>query len=132
MTEYTGKSLYVKFGPTVLSSRFKSYNESDEAGLVDKSAGADTRRTYLATLQDGGASMELLQESLGTAIWAAVAAGTEGTLEWGPEGTASGKPKYTVDAIIKSRKRNIIHDDVVKVSLDIVYNTGTGVTSATY
>lgn len=132
MTEYTGKNLYVKFGSTVLSSRFKSYNESDEAGMVDKSAGADTRRTYLATLADGGATMELLQESLGTALWAAIAPGTEGTLEWGPEGTASGKPKYTVDAIIKSRKRNLVHDDVVKVTIDIVYNTGTGVTSATY
>ena len=132
MTEYTGSALYVKFGTTVLSSRYKSYNESDEAGVVDKSAGADTRRTYLATLQDGGASMEILQESLGTAIFAAVAAGTEATLEWGPEGTASGKPKYTVLALIKSRKRNIIHDDVVKITLDILYNTGTGVTSATY
>jgi len=132
MAEYTGKNLYVKFGSTVLSSRFKSYNESDEAGLVDKSAGADTRRTYLATLQDGGASMELLQEAAGTVLWAAVAAGTTGTLEWGPEGTASGKPKYTVDAIIKSRKRTLVHDDVVKVSLDIIYNTGTGVTTSAY
>lgn len=130
--EFTGSAMYVKFGSTVLSSRYKSYNESDEAGLVDKSAGADTRRTYLSTLDDGGATMELLAESAGTALWAAIAPGTEGTLEWGPEGTAAGKPKHTVNAIVKNRKRNIVHDDVVKISVEFIYNTGTGVTDTTY
>lgn len=129
---YKGNAMYIKFGSTVLSTRYKSYNESDEVGLVDKSSGADTRRTYLSTLADGGASLEFLQEAGGTAIMTATAIGSSGTLEWGPEGTASGKPKYTVLALVKGRKINYIHDDVVKVTLDFQYNTPTGVSSTTY
>lgn len=132
MAQYTGKDMYIKFGTTVLSSRYKSYNETDEAGMVDQSAGADTRRTYLATLADGGAQVEVLAAAGGTALWAAIAPGTEATLEWGPEGTASGKQKHTVLAVVKSRKADYVHDDVTKVQVEFVYNTGTGVTDATY
>lgn len=129
---YTGSAMYIKFGAQVLSTRYRSYNESDEAGLVDKSSGADTRRTYLPTLKDGGASFEFLQDSGGSVVWAAVEAGSTGTLEWGPEGTASGKPKYTVNALVKNRKRDIVFDDVVKITVDFTYNTGTGVVNGSY
>lgn len=132
MAEYTGSGLYVKFGSTVLSSRFKSWEETQEAGLANASAGADTMNTYLSTLDDGSASLELLEAAVGTALFNAVAPRTSGTLEWGPEGTTSGKPKYTVVAIVKSRKRSVVHDDVTKLSIEFQFNSSTGVTPATY
>lgn len=130
MADFTGKDLYAKFGSTVLSSRFKSFESSEEMGLVDDSAGADTARSYLTTLEDGTATLELLAERAGTAQWAACDKGASGTLEWGDEGTASGKPKHTVPAIVKSRKRTVVHDDIVKLNFEFQFN-GT-VLDATY
>ncbi len=132
MAEYTGSAMYVKFGSTVLSSRYKSWEETQEAGLAEASAGSDTLRTYLSTLDDGSATLELLEASVGTALFNAVAPRTSGTLEWGPEGTTTGKPKYTVVALVKSRKRTVVHDDVTKLSLEFQFNSSTGVTAATY
>jgi hypothetical protein len=122
MAEFTGSALYVKFGSTVLSSRYRNHEETEEIGLVDKSAGSDTARTYLTTLEDGNASLELLAESDGTALWTAVDKGTSGTLEWGEEGTASGNAKHTVLAIVKSRKRTNVYEDVVKLNIEFQYN----------
>ena len=116
MAEFTGSALYVKFVTTVLSSRYRNHEENEEVALVDKSAGSDTARTYLKTLEDGTASLEVLAEAGGSALWAAVDKGAEGTLEWGEEGTASTKPKHTVNAIVKSRKRTNVYEDVVKLN----------------
>lgn len=121
--EFVGSSLYCEFAGSELSSRFHSFDENEEVGLVEKSAGDDTYRAYLATLTDGGISMEFLHEADGTVIWAAIAPGTEGTLIWGPEGTASAKEKRTVDAVVKSRRRAIVYDDVVKINIDFAFQT---------
>lgn len=120
--EYTGKDLYVKFGSTVLSSRYKSFEPNEEIGIVDASAGADAARKKLTTLEDGTASIELLVESGDATLWAAVDKGTEATLEWGPEDTASSNPKHTVNAIVKSRSRAFVHDDVTKMTVEFEFS----------
>lgn len=120
--EFVGSSLYVEFGGTEISSRFRSFEESTEVGMIDKSAGADTGRSYIANLDDGGASMEFLHESEASALWAALAPSTEATLIWAPEGTATGKDKSTVTAIVQSRRRSIVFDDVVKVNVEFKFN----------
>ena len=120
--EYTGKNLYFKFGTTVLTSRFKSMEPSEEIGLLDSSAGSDTARTKVTTLEDGAISFEFLMEAAGSAEWDACAKGTFGTCEWGEEGTASGKPKHTVYAVVKSRKKSIVHDDIVKASVEFEFS----------
>lgn len=115
---FIGQDLYLAFNGTDLSTRYKSFEESEEMGLVDQSAGPDTARTYLTTLEDGTASAEILAEQSGSAEWNALDKGTEGTLEWGPEGTASGKMRHWVNAIVKSRKKAIVHEDIVKISVE--------------
>lgn len=122
MPEYTGSALYLKFVSTVLSVDYKSYDQDEEIGLVDKSAGADTYRTYLITLKDGTATAESLEQAGGTVLWTAVTPGTEGTLEWAPEGTAATKQKHVVNAIVKSRKRTTVHDDIVKINISFQFS----------
>lgn len=122
MAEYTGSGMYAKFGSTVLSTRYKSFENSEEVGLVDHSAGADTARTYLKTLEDGTATLELLAEAGGSALWTAVDIGTEGTLEWAEEGTASTKQKHTANSIVKNRRRTTVHDDVVKLTIEFQFS----------
>lgn len=128
--EFTGKNLYLKFGSTVLGSRFRTFEPNEEIGLVDASAGTDVARTKVSTLEDGGASVEFLLEAAGTTEWAACDKGTFGTLEWGEEGTASGKPKHTVYAVVKNRKKSVVYDDIVKANVEFEFSGA--VTDASY
>lgn len=122
MTEYTGSQLYVTFGGTVISSRFRSFDADETMALVDKSAGADGAMTYLTTLEDGKGALEVLDGSGGTALWAALDKGASGTLVWGPEGTTAGNPKHSVPAIVSRRRRNTVYNEVVKLTFDFQFN----------
>ena len=120
--EYTGKNLYLKFGSTVLSSDFRNFSAAETMDVVDASAGSDAARTYLTTLEDGTASLELVDQTGGSVLWAAVKKGTGGTLEWGPEGTAGGKPKHTCYAIVTNRERSMPYADVVVLSVSFQFS----------
>ncbi|MFQ5433493.1 MAG: hypothetical protein ACE5FD_01315, partial [Anaerolineae bacterium] len=73
MAEYTGKNLYLKFGSTVLGADYRSFKPSEDIGTEDASAGSDANRTYLTTLKDGKGQITLVDQAVGTAVWAAVA-----------------------------------------------------------
>jgi hypothetical protein len=129
-TGATGQGYYVKFGSTVLSTNYRMFNTSEEMGVVDQSAGADTARTYLTTLEDGTASLTAKYKAGDTAIWGAIDKGTEATLEWGEEGTAAGKPKHTVNAIVTNRSKDAQYDDLIVVSAQFQFSGA--VTDDTY
>ena len=130
MAGITGKNLYIAFGGTVLDTDYRSFGSSEEMGLVDQSAGSDAARTYLTTLTDGTSSLTILIQADDTTTWGAVAVGTEGTLEWGEEGTASGKPKHTVNAIVATREKSMEYADVVVADVSFQYSGA--VTDSTY
>lgn len=113
---------YIKFGATVLSSDWRTFTPQEEVGLADASAGNDTNRTYLTTLKDGKASLELVAQAAGTAVWNALAPGVTGTLEWAPEGTATGKQKHSVPAIVMSRQAEQPFDDLTVYKVDFQFN----------
>jgi len=118
---YTGTAASIVFNSTVLNTYYRSAEPSQEVDLVDKSAGADSEKTYLAALKDGSMSVELVMPSgtAGTALWAAIAPGTEGTLEWGGEGTALTE---SVNAIVKSRGRPLSYNDLTTVSVEFQFS----------
>jgi hypothetical protein len=122
MAEYTGKNLYVIFGTTVLDGGSRVFDPTEEIGLVDASAGSAGSRTYITTLEDGRASMELVDQTGDTAIWGAVDLGVEATLEWAPEGTASGKPKHSCNAIVMSRNKRMPYDEVVTITVEFQFS----------
>lgn len=125
MAEFTGKNLYLAFDGTAVNADFREFSEDEEVGTVDASAGSDVARTYLTTLEDGTASLTLLLQEDGTAAtdpWQLMDKGNEGTLEWGPEGTATGKPKHTVNAIVTSRGKSVPYDDVVEMTFNFQFS----------
>ena len=122
MGEYTGKDLYVIFGSTALTTDYRSFTEEETIDTVEKTAGADTVKTYLTTTKDGTASIDVLDSTGGTAAWAAVAVGTEGTLEWAPEGTAATKPRHYVNAIVTSRSKPVAYADVVTFTVNFQFS----------
>ena len=116
---------WVHAGGTVnLSSDYRSLGESAEIGLVDASAGADVHRTYLTTLKDGTFEYAGLHQTGGTALKAALAPGTYGTLVIKPEGTASGKPAESVPCVVASRNMQYPYDNVVEITATFQRNGG--------
>lgn len=132
MAEFTGSGLYLSFGGVVYSADYRSLDLDESVDLIDASAGGDTWRPKLSTLRDGSFSFEYLSQTDGTAAWQGVAPNSEGTLEWAPEGTAAGKQKFTVNAVIKGRKRKIPYADIVVVTVEGEYNDASGPVESVY
>lgn len=132
MTAYTGTNLYVAFGGTALNADYRSFEPEEEMGVEDASAGSDAARTYKTTLKDGNASYTArsIAGTAGTAKWINLAVGTEGTLEWGPEGTATGKVKASVNAILTNRSQPNEYDQVAEWSYEWQFSGA--VTYSTY
>ncbi len=125
MAEFTGKNLVVSFKSTALESDYRSFSNSEQIGIVDASAGSDVARTYLTTLEDGSASVSLVMQTGGTAataMWNLLDKGAEGTLDWYPEGTASGNPRSYVNAIVIDRSRDFPYDDLVTMSAEFQFS----------
>lgn len=130
MAGITGTALYLAFDGTVLDTDYRSFGPGEEIGTVDQSAGSDANRTYLTTLKDGSADSTIVVQSADTATWGALALGTEGTLEWGEEGTASGKQRHYVNAIVTGRAKTIEYADLIVA--DISWQYSGAVTDTTY
>ena len=132
MTAYTGTNLYVVFGGTVLSADYRTFEPEEEMGIDDGSAGSDVARTFKTTLKNGKASYNArsISGTSGTAKWVNIPVGAEGTLEWGPEGTATGKIKGSVNAILTTRKAPNEYDKVAEWGYEFQYSGA--VTYSTY
>lgn len=113
---YTGSKLFSSFNGVTLSDRYRTFSESETVGLLDKSCYSDQVRNYAADLIENTIGIEVLSET-GGAFWDAVQADSQGELIW----TSDSRTMYSVDAIVKSRKRTIIIDDIVKMSVVFAY-----------
>lgn len=125
MAEYTGNDLYLAFKGTAIHADFREFSTSESIDLVDSSAGADVAKTYLTALEDGTGSLMVLDQTGGTAatyIYNLCDKGQEGTLEWGPEGTATGKPRHYVNAISQSRERTNPYADVAQLTFNFQFS----------
>lgn len=132
----TGKNLYVGWidatGTATISGDQTSFDTGLEMETVDASAGADNWRVFLATMQNGSFKMEsYFKGTNGTAVQARIEQGDTGTLLWGPEGTAAGKPKWGIPALVTKSDYTFPFDNLIKVTTewqqqgDLAYNGNT-------
>ncbi len=116
---YTGSALFAEFihsaGTVTLTGDQRSLTVDREVDTVDISAANEGDKSYLATLKDGSAEIEVLdQGSSGAASFEVLLPeGTSGTLIYAPLGTASTKPKRGFAAIITSVGVEYPYADVV-------------------
>lgn len=124
MARITGKSLYLTFGSTVLSTDYQTLDVSDDANLVSVVAGPDTVETFATTYTSATASYKGLYDATnGPTIEAAVVPNTAGTLTWSPQGTASGKEKRSATAIVKSLKPSYPFAGAIELSVEFQLNS---------
>ena len=126
MPAYLGSALDVRWaygaGTTILSGDYLTANYAPSADMVDETAGADTHHVYLAAQKDGKFSVSgNLQGAAvagGTVMGTVLQEGYFGTLIWSPEGTAAGKPKYTIPAYSGGLNFDYAYADLVKWKCD--------------
>ena len=95
------------------------------------SAGSDAFKTYLTTLKDGTRSATIVVQASDTSTKGTLVPGTGGTLEWGLEGTASGKVKaQCTAAFVTSYNESMSYNDLVVV--DVTWQLNADVTDSTY
>lgn len=133
---FTGKPLVVKFRGITLTEHGRNFEITHEQEQADGTAGADDYRVFLNTVKNIGASMDILQSSgtAGSAVIAALQPGQEGTLEWAPEGTATGKPKWGFVGRVSNSSMSHPYDDVAMLAVEwtnagqsLVYDGSTAV-----
>ncbi len=120
MAEYTGANLSVNWicaaGTIALSGDYRSLSYKPTIGKVAATAGSDAFESYLMTTKDTVIDYSGVMQSAGTALEDALVEGTFGTLIVGPEGTATGKRKYTIPAFSMGGNFNWQYKDTVEIS----------------
>jgi hypothetical protein len=103
-------------GSVALAADYRMVDWSPSVAYADVTAGADTQTARIATIKDATASIELLVQTSGTQIAAALQPGQAGTLVIQPEGTATNKRKITFPAYADGAKVTFPYADVAVIS----------------
>ena len=132
MTRYSGKNMYFRFvtsagGTIAPSADYRTWTVDDSADEIDASAGADTYKVFLAGQSARTGNFTYLMSTAastpsGTTLFAQLSPQTEGTIFWGPEGTASGKVKYSAAAVILGRSMSVPYNGVVECTVNFRLN----------
>lgn len=123
-SRYTGDGLYATWKGQVITNSFTNMEQSDSIDTVDITAGDERDRAHIATIRDAEITLDIFEEAIagGTVLRRELYVGNSGTLIWGPEGTATGKPKYSCVATITSISRGIQFDGAVARSITFQRN----------
>ena len=100
----------------VLTGDYRTVDWSPSVAYADITAGSDTQSSRLPTIKDATASIEVLVQTSGTQIAAALQPGQAGTLLIQPEGTATNKRKISFPAYADGAKVSFPYADVAVVS----------------
>jgi hypothetical protein len=82
-------------GTTTFSSDWRTFSYARSQDKFDSTAGTMLDKTYITGVRDFTCSYGGLHNAGGTALIAQCVIGTQGTLTFQPEGTATGKQKLT-------------------------------------
>lgn len=101
MATYNGNDAYIDLDGTKVDTYFVNVSLSPSIETVDVTAGSGaTHRQRAEGLKDSGGSMQIAYDSTNVAtILPLIEVGTH-TLTYGPEGSATGKPKHVQSIII--------------------------------
>jgi len=109
-----GKDGYISFQGVEVGADYRSFDVELTVDTVEVSAGNEASKRYIATLKDGTAKLTYAYSgTAGTAYTNRLKVGEQGTLLWGPEGTAVGKPKGGVVAIVVNHSKPMTYNDLI-------------------
>ena len=109
-------------GTVVLDTDYRNISDSPTGDTYDQSAGADQAHKYIAGATDGQLSWSALYQAGGTVMMNALKFGYEGTLVYGWEGTAAGKPKKTIPALCLGASMTPQYNNLIEIACNFQYN----------
>lgn len=124
MAHASGSALFVSFKGVTMSGDQTTFDWSSSIKTIDTTAGADAADSHITGTYTGEASFERFYEnsSAGSTLERELYEGNSGTLLWGVEGTASGKPKHGIVATITGVDRAAPYDDALKYNVTWTFN----------
>lgn len=88
--------------PVDISDTLNSVSFPRDAEVVETTSFGSNDRTYIVGFQNGTFSVDGTFDATTDGVLAGILGAGEGTFEYGPEGTASTRIKYTGEAILTS------------------------------
>ena len=104
-------------GTLTLNADYRTCNFTPTVDVIDGTSGADTSKVKYMGMRDVTVDMTLVQQTGGTALNLALDAGVQGTLVIKPEGTAAGKPVFTIPAFCTGGKFSFPYNDIADISV---------------
>lgn len=110
--QYVGSSWYGTWthsaGTAVLSGNQTKFGMERTVDTIEVTAGSDTQKAYLPTVTDNKFTYAYYDAgtaaAAGTLLASVLKPNTQGTITFAPQGTATGKPKYQIAAVVTSQK----------------------------
>lgn len=133
MTKYAGEDLVMTWQGQDISGVSRALEIEEEATEIDVTAYGSADYEYITTRKKQRRGSFTVMDSRGaegTALEVLLNAGQSGTLVWSPEGTATGKRRKEVEAVILRSRKSYPHDDAVSFSTEI--RLSGGVTETTH
>ena len=117
MAVHKGSEGVIKVGANTVAE-VRSYSLEESADVVDKTAMGDSSRSYLSTLTQFTASVEVFFDETDTAQ-TALSVGSTVILEVYPEGTSTGDTYYNGSAIVTGFTKSASFDGLVEASITL-------------
>ena len=117
MAVHKGSEGVIKVGANTVAE-VRSYSLEESADVVEKTAMGDSSRSYLSTLTQFTASVEVFFDETDTAQ-TALSVGSTVILEVYPEGTSTGDTYYNGSAIVTGFTKSASLDGLVEASITL-------------
>ena len=129
MATHLGKEGTVQVGSNAIAE-IRGFSIDEQIDTVEDTSMGDSSKSYLASIKDFSGSVDVLYDETDTNGQTALSVGSSVTLNFAPEGTASGDVKLTGTAIVTGKSITSSFDGLVESSITI-QGTG-GLTTGTY
>ena len=129
MATHLGKEGTVQVGSNAIAE-IRGFSIDETIDTVEDTSMGDSSKTYLASIKDFSGSVDVLYDETDTNGQTALSVGSSVTLNFAPEGTASGDVKLTGTAIVTGKSVTSSFDGLVESTIT-VQGTG-GLTTGTY
>ena len=129
MATHLGKEGTVQVGSNAIGE-IRGFSIDETIDTVEDTSMGDASKSYLASIKDFSGSVDVLYDETDTNGQTALSLGASVTLNFAPEGTASGDVKLTGTAIVTGKSITSSFDGLVESTIT-VQGTG-GLTTTTY
>lgn len=130
MAKYTGKDMVIFFGTVNISGQGRQLEISQSADEIDVTTYGSDDKEFIVGMLEREASLEILDDDTSSTIRDATKAGSSSSLIWFPQGSVTGKPKFSVGtAVVREQNISYPYDDAVM--MDLTLRLSGAVTEAT-